>query len=66
MNCPIIEQTSDGVNVGRCWFYLNEYTCPRHGNVEEEVKTFLDNNGKLTLENIMRKRKGQSLLGNKI
>jgi hypothetical protein len=38
------------------------FTCPRHGEVKEEVLRFQES-GKLTLENDMRKRKGLSLLG---
>lgn len=50
-NCPINEQTGDGVVVGRCWFSLeNGVTCPRHGDVSKEVQTF-NKTGKLTLEN---------------
>ena len=50
MNCPILEQTADGVNVGRCWFYLPDgKTCPRHGDVSAEVDYF-SKTGKCTLE----------------
>lgn len=63
MNCPIIEQTYDGVPCGRCWFHLPDgRTCPRHGDVGEEVDRFVQD-GHLTLENVMRKRKGKKLLG---
>ena len=38
-NCPIIEQTADGVEVGVCTFYLPDgKTCPRHGVVKEVVR----------------------------
>lgn len=58
MNCPINEQTADGEYVGRCWFHLPDgKTCPRHGDVEEEVRVFR-RSGSLTRENIMRVRKG--------
>lgn len=41
-SCPIIEQTADGVPCGRCWFYMEDgFTCPRHGNVEEEVIKYI-------------------------
>lgn len=64
MNCPINEQTGDGVAVGRCWFYLPDgVTCPRHGNVATEVEHF-QATGNLTVENTMRKRQGRPLLGN--
>jgi len=50
MNCPILEQTADGINVGRCWFYLiGGHTCHRHGDVTKAVERFQDT-GKLTLE----------------
>jgi len=65
MNCPILEQTADGANVGRCWFHLPDgKTCPRHGDVSVEVDHF-NESGKCTLENIMRKRKSLPKLGNK-
>jgi hypothetical protein len=35
-NCPVIEETADGIPVGTCWFYLPDpdgKTCPRHGKV---------------------------------
>lgn len=61
-NCPINEQTGDGVPVGRCDFYLSEgKTCPRHGDVQPEVAHF-DHTGELTLENELRKRRGQPIL----
>ena len=64
MNCPIMEQTGDGRSCGRCWFHLpDDKICPRHGDVSEEVETFMKT-GKTTLENKMRKRKGMVLLGN--
>ncbi len=50
MNCPIIEQTADGDNVGRCWFHLPDgKTCPRHGDVSVEVDCY-NGLGGLTLE----------------
>lgn len=62
VNCPITEQTADGHNVGRCWFYLPDgKTCPRHGDVSDEVARF-EATGRGTLENVMRNRKGLSLL----
>jgi hypothetical protein len=57
MNCPILEQTADGVSVGRCWMRLEGMMCPRHGDVSAEVER-LHETGHCTLENIMRKRKG--------
>ena len=53
-NCPIIEQTADGTNVGRCWFYLHpavNYCCPRHGDVSIARQRYLVT-GKLTLESV--------------
>lgn len=49
--------------VGRCWFNLTEeYICPRHGDVRDEVMRF-EQTQLTTLENVMRKRKGLPLLG---
>jgi len=46
-NCPVIEQTADGVSVGRCWFYMADgKTCPRHGDVSEELKAKQSNDKK--------------------
>lgn len=57
-NCPINEQTADGVPCGRCWYYLKDgKTCPRHGDVSIEVARYRKT-GFSTLENIMRERKG--------
>lgn len=58
MNCPIIEQTADGVAVGpdtEPWGY------------EVYIYNHADplNRHELTLENKMRKRKGLPLLGGK-
>ncbi len=61
-NCPILEQTADGVCAGRCWHLLTDGECPRHGDVREEVRQYCET-GKGTLENTMRKRKGLKLLG---
>jgi hypothetical protein len=61
MNCPIQEQTADGVRVGRCWFHLQDgVTCPRQGEVSAEVN-FFNATGFTTLEHVMRKRKGLAL-----
>ena len=63
MNCPINEQTGDGRTVGRCWFHLPDgKTCPRHGDVSEEVERWLQT-GHSTLENVQRERLGKSQLG---
>lgn len=49
-NCPIIERTSDGIPVGRCWHYLPDgKTCQRHGDVSEAVSRYRES-GKLTAE----------------
>ncbi len=62
MNCPINEQTADGTPCGRCCHHLPDgVTCPTHGNVDVEVRRFKET-GHGTLENVMRKRKGLSLL----
>lgn len=62
-NCPILEQTGDGRSCGRCWHFLPDgKTCPRHGDVEVEVKRYAET-GCGTVENEMRQRKGLPLLG---
>jgi len=48
-NCPIIEATADGVLVGRCWYYLKQDKCPRHGDVGREKQVYCET-GKLTRE----------------
>ncbi len=58
MNCPIMEQTADGVTCGRCWYHLaGGDVCERHGFVGPEVAKY-NSSGLTTLENEMRKRKG--------
>lgn len=33
-NCPLIEKTADGIEVGTCCFYMEDgTTCPRHGDI---------------------------------
>jgi len=62
-NCPILEQTGDGICCGRCWYHLADgKICPRHGDVTWEVLHFA-HTGKCTLENSMLKRRGLPLLG---
>lgn len=62
-NCPIIEQTGDGVSCGRCCFYLPDgKTCLRHGDVSVYVTRY-ETEGHLTLQNVMRRDRGQALLG---
>lgn len=34
--CRVIEKTADGLTVGRCWFYLANGVCPRHGKPKED------------------------------
>lgn len=35
-NCPVIEETADGVSCGVCTFYIGtEKVCPRHGKIVE-------------------------------
>jgi len=56
-NCPIREQTADGVPVGRCWFHLKDgKTCPRHGDVSKAVEYYKDT-GRTTLEEDHNKEK---------
>ncbi len=35
-NCTVRERTADGVPVGRCWLYLRNGICPRHGLTTNE------------------------------
>lgn len=60
-NCPIIEQTGDGRPCGRCWFFCPNNICPRHGDVSKYIDRYNKTN-KLTLENDMRKDRGQQIL----
>lgn len=46
-NCPILEFTADGIPVGRCWYYLKNNICPRHGNVALERDRYIKT-GKLS------------------
>lgn len=48
-NCPINEVTADGRATGRCWHYLTNKVCPRHGDVSKELKIYKET-GKLTRE----------------
>lgn len=32
-NCPVIEVTGDGVEVGTCTYYMPNGVCPRHGRL---------------------------------
>jgi hypothetical protein len=36
-NCPVIETTGDGVEVGTCTYYLKDGKCLRHGDPLEFV-----------------------------
>ena len=49
-NCPINEQTANDEIVGRCWFYLKNDKCPRHGDVSNAQRRYIAT-GELTLEN---------------
>jgi hypothetical protein len=48
-NCAILEKTADGVPVGRCWHYLTDGQCPRHGDVAAVQKLYVET-GQLTAE----------------
>ncbi len=54
-NCPVIQRTADGINVGRCWMHIKANRCPYHGDVSEAVKRYIET-GKLTDENDLRRR----------
>jgi len=50
-NCPINEQTGDGIAVGRCWLFLKDgKICSRHGDVSKAIE-YYKKTGKLLLEN---------------
>ena len=56
-NCAVLEQTGDGITCGRCFFYVVDGVCPRHGDVravQERYKT----TGKLTLEDKLEASRG--------
>jgi hypothetical protein len=36
-NCPVIEVTGDGVEVGTCTYYMKDGVCPRHGKAAQPV-----------------------------
>jgi hypothetical protein len=64
-NCPINEQTGDGAPVGKCDFFLEDgKICPRHGDVSEALALF-EKSRVLTLENDLRFKRGEPLLGMK-
>lgn len=48
-NCPINEVTGDGRYVGRCWYYLKDNQCPRHGDVSRAINHYKQT-GELTVE----------------
>ncbi len=63
-NCPIISQTGDGTPCGRCWHTLDDMLlCPIHGDVSRYRRRYTLSGGKLTLENDMRKDRGEPPLG---
>lgn len=37
-NCPVSERDGDGRPVGRCWFYMKDGVCPRHGAVQTDLQ----------------------------
>jgi hypothetical protein len=48
-SCAIRERTADGVSVGRCWHYVKDGNCPRHGDVRA-VQDHYARTGELTDE----------------
>jgi len=48
-NCAVLEQTADGVDVGRCWHFAPDGTCPRHGDVRG-VQLRYEKTSRLALE----------------
>lgn len=46
-NCAIREHTADGVPVGRCWHFVRDGQCPRHGDVTAVQRHYAET-GKLT------------------
>lgn len=53
-NCPIMERTGDDTPVGRCWYYLYDGKCQRHGDVSEAQQKYI-RTGKLTDEKELKK-----------
>ena len=47
--CAVRERTADGVSVGRCYHHIVNGRCPRHGDVVEVQKLYVET-GKLTDE----------------
>jgi hypothetical protein len=47
--CAVREYTADLVSVGRCWFNVQDGKCPRHGDVREVQRKFVET-GRLTDE----------------
>jgi hypothetical protein len=41
-NCAIAEYTGDRVGIGRCWHWLTEGVRPRHGNVAEAQRAYVE------------------------
>ena len=41
-NCAVQERTADGIPVGRCWFYLEDGVCPRHGRQRERNEFYVN------------------------
>lgn len=43
-NCAIREHTADGVPVGRCWHFVSDGQCPRHGDVTAVQRHYAETN----------------------
>lgn len=59
-NCPINERTADGDLVGRCYYYLKDGHCPRHGDVTEAVTRYIET-GELTKERAIHEGKDEAV-----
>lgn len=46
-NCAVREYTANGVSVGRCWHFVPNDMCPRHGDVSVVMEHYRET-GKLT------------------
>jgi hypothetical protein len=57
-NCPILERDGDGKSVGRCWYYLEDGKCPRHGDVKEASNKYAKT-GELTDEKDLEIKNGK-------
>lgn len=61
-NCAVIEQAGDGTPCGRCWYYVKDGQCPRHGDVRAVQGRYVTT-GKLTMEREVETLRRQASVG---